>query len=793
MHADKTTSFGKFFISCFFVSSLVGGLIFGYIFSEINNFSEINDLKQFQPSVPTKVYDVNGILIAELFKEKRDLISFSEIPQTLINAFLATEDQEFYHHFGINPMAIIRAMVKNIQAGDSVQGGSTITQQLAKRLFTESEKSYARKAKEAIISMQIEQKYSKEEILEMYFNQIYLGHGCYGVSSAADLFFGKKVKYLSAAEASVLAALPSAPGRYSPLMNTHDAYEKNVDILNRMVKEKYLTREHADEIYRDFWPAYIDSIMTEYPTKTAYTKIEDRAPYFTNYIRQILVTRFGSDTVYNEGLNVYTTLNLKNQELAQEVITKGLAEQDKISSQENKYYNTALDRSMFNTYSLLRTIFSLPGVIIKQDLETKVRKQIIENVSDSLDALALFADSANVQNTIEDFRSSVALDVSSSLTVEGALVSLDHRTGYITTMVGGSGFKVDNQLNRAVMARRQPGSSFKPFIYGAGIESKIITSMTAIPDAPMVNIDSQGDTWEPGNYEGTYEGLLRVRKALIKSVNIISIRIYDMVGPDRIVKFASKMLKVPEFRFNPNPSLALGTAELTPMEMAGGYAVYANRGRDVIPFAIRYILDRDDNEIANIEEEIGNIIAMKEKAGTMQIISPAVAFIMTSLMEDVVTRGTASAIRSEFQMKMPAAGKTGTTSNWTDAWFCGFTPEMVTIVWMGYDKPFLSLGKHQSGGEVAVPLWAKYMKEVYKDIQPGSFAEMPKGVYRGGGCEYTGLAPSPTCRVVGDYFLNGTGVSGRCDGNHEKMQSVIERYMEQQGIAIDEQSDSNAE
>lgn len=786
MDRTNVSGFGKFVVISLIFSSIIAGIIYGMIFSEVNNFDAIKDLKKFQPSVPTKIYDVNGILISELFKERRDLVSYDEIPQTLKNAFIATEDQEFYNHFGINIIAIVRAFIKNMQAGDSVQGGSTITQQLAKRLFTEGEKSYSRKVKEAIISFQIEKKFSKEEILEMYFNQIFLGRGCYGVSSAAKLYFDKNVNHLTAAESSVLAALPSAPGKYSPLLNTHNAYEKNADILSRMVDEGYLTQAYADKLYAEFWPEFVDSIKDQFPTKTVYTKVDDRAPYFTNYLRQILVTRFGEDAVYNEGLHVYTTLNIKQQEIAQNVMTKGLAKQNVVSAEVNKYYNSALDRGMFNTYGLMRSIFNLSGIIVKRDLQTQIRKKIIEDYSDSLDALALLSDSPVVQNTMEEFRSVTALDVSSTLSVEGALVSINHHNGYISAMVGGSNFSVDNQLNRAVQARRQPGSAFKPFVYGAGIESKIINAGTGIPDAPMVNINTTGETWEPGNYEGKYTGLQRVRKALALSINIISIRIYDMVGPERITKFASKMMKIPQFRFNPNPSLALGTAEVTPFEIARGYSVYANHGRDVIPFAIRYILDRDGNQIANIEEEIGNIVAMKEKDNSIQVISPGVAYIMTSLMEGVVNRGTANAIRSDFGLKMPVAGKTGTTSNWTDAWFCGYTPELATVVWMGYDKPFLSLGKHQSGGYVAVPLWAQYIKSIYRDMEYGKFPEQPAEVYNGGVCSFSGKYAGPTCKGVGEIFLKGSAPNGVCDGNHYKMQSVLDRYMEQQGIVLDE-------
>lgn len=754
---NTMTVFGRFTIGLLVCSTIIGGVIFGYIVSEVKNFSGISNLKQFQLSVPTRVYDINGELIAELFKQKRDLVGYDELPQTLINAFIATEDQEFYNHFGINFNAILRAMIKNVQAGRIVQGGSTITQQLAKRLFTESEKTYARKALEAILALQIEKKFSKEEILEMYFNQIFLGRGAYGVSSASQLFFDKEVKYLTAIEASIMAALPSAPGRYSPLLNPHNAYEKNRDILNRMVSEGFLTRERADKAYKEFWPAYIESQMTEYPTKTAFTKITDKAPHFTNYIRQIVVNRFGKELVYEEGLNVYTTLDLKRQKAAERHLQGGVKEQTKLSDMLNRYTRGSVDRGLFGTYSMLRMVFNLPGVVVKYDVESRTRRAIVEEMMDSLDMVSLLTDSRINQEAMENFRSTTALGVSSNLQVEGALVSIEPGTGYISAMVGGSDFNVDNQLNRAVSARRQPGSAYKPFVYGAGIDSKILTEGTAISDAPLVNIDSHGTTWSPGNYGGNYSGLVSIKHALAMSINIVAVRIYDMIGPDRITDYSSRMLKVPPFRFNMNPTMALGTSEVTPFEMAGAYAIYANRGRDVIPYGIRFVLDKDGNEIANIEREVGNIKAIKERNGQMQIIPEETAFIMTHMMRGVVDSGTAKkAIREEGGFRMPAAGKTGTTSNWTDAWFCGYTPDLVTVIWVGYDKPFLSLGKHQAGGTVAAPIWAAYMNEVYQTMPEPSFPPAPEGVYE----------------KAGYYYIEGTKGSG--GGKRMKMQSIFE-------------------
>ncbi|HDP81125.1 MAG TPA: carboxypeptidase, partial [Spirochaetes bacterium] len=641
-----------------------------------------------------------------------------------------------------------------------VQGGSTITQQLAKRLFTTGERTYMRKALEAILALQIEKKFTKEEILEMYFNQIYLGHGCYGISSAAQLFFFKRVSQLSVAESAVLAALPSAPGRHSPLMNPHIAYEKHRDTLRRMVDAGYLTREKAKELYEKFWPEYIESNRTEFTTKTAFTKVEDRAPFFADYIRQILIARFGKDAVYNEGLQVYTTLNLRRQEIAEKYFIPALQKQNEISENANRYYNSAVDRGLFGAYSTLRSIFSLPGVIVKSDFETIFKKAVLEGSADAIDAISLLLDMGEVNRSLDSFRV-LTSNISTSLKVEGAFLAVEPQTGFITTMIGGSEFSVSNQYNRAVQARRQPGSAFKPFVYGSGIEGKIISPHTTLLDAPIVDIDASGETWAPSNYEGEFSGVVNLQRALAASINIISVRIYDIVGADRIIDYASKMLKVSETRFTSSPSLALGVSELTPFEMATGFAIYANRGRDVIPFGIRYITDRDGNELANIEEEVGNIIAAKEMDGSIQVISERTAYLMTSMMQRVVDGGTPTeAIRLKGGFSKKCAGKTGTTSNWTDAWFCGYTPDIAAVVWVGYDRPFMSLGKHQAGSGVAAPIWAYYMRDVYSGMKDPVFPPAPPNI-------------------------NYTPQFGGVDGD-DKMKTVLDLYMEKEGLKSEE-------
>ncbi|HPB82551.1 MAG TPA: PBP1A family penicillin-binding protein [Spirochaetota bacterium] len=756
----------KIAIIVLFVICLLGGIFFGFITSEIKNFSGIDNLRQFQPSIPTRLYDVNGELIAELFQEKRDLVAYEELPRNLVNAFIATEDRDFYHHIGINPLAIFRAFVKNILAGKIVQGGSTITQQLAKRLFTSGARTIMRKVLEAILALQIERKFTKQEILEMYFNQIYLGHGCYGVASASKLFFDKDVRQLNVVESAILAALPSAPGRNSPLLNPRTAYRVNENILERMVDNEFLADARAVSLYREFWPVYIDSIMTEYPSKTVFSKDVDKAPFFTDYVRQILIARFGKDVVYNEGLSVYTTLNLRRQEAAEKYLVEGVRRQNEVSTRANQYYLSAVDRSLFGAYSVLQGVFSLPGVIIKNDIETQFKKKMVDELIDSVDMISLLVNAQSSNHTLSRFREAIT-GISSAMTVEGAMIAIEPPTGYISVMVGGREFSVNNQFNRAMQAKRQPGSAFKPFVYGTGIESGQITAVTSLPDVPIVDIDAAGESWTPANYEGGFSGMVQIHRALAKSINIISIRIYDLVGPDKIANFAGRMLNVPENRFTPSPTLALGATEVTPFEMARGFAVYANRGRDVIPFAVRYVIDRDGAELVNIEEEVGSIIAAKEKNGTIQVISEEVAFIMTSLMQNVVEHGTPYyGVRSEGRFMHPCAGKTGTTSNWTDVWFCGYTPDLSAVVWMGYDRQFMSLGKNMAAASIAAPIWGHFMREVYNGMPAPVFPQPPEGVYR----------------VGNFYLLKGTHAGPSYADEKYKMKTVIERYMEKQGL-----------
>ncbi len=751
---------------------VIGGLLFGYVTSEIKNYSGIENLKAFQPSIPTRLFDVNGEVITELFQQRRYPVAYQDLPRSLINAFLAAEDQDFYDHFGIAPMAIVRAMGKNVLASVKagrpvvVQGGSTITQQLAKRLFTSGRRTFARKALEAILALQIEKRFTKEEILEMYFNQIYFGHGCHGIAAAADFFFNKSVRNLSVIESSVLAGLPSRPNGLSPIRYPRRAMVKNREVLRRMVAADFMEEGESRRVYDEFWPSFVDSIIAEFPTKTARSGVFDRAPYFTDYVRQILIARFGEETVYNEGLQVFTTLDLREQEATEIILKDALEKQEKVAVNVKQNRHMSREIGMADSYEGLRMIFPLPEATISDEGDYAFKQLMADDLLDTMEGLAFFIETPGFSRALEAYHSQL-MDVSSLMSVEGAIIAIEPFSGYIRTMVGGSKFQVQNQYNRAVQAKRQPGSAFKPFVYGAAIENKLVTTETYLPDAPILDIDAIGNTWTPGNYEGEYRGMVPVHKALAASINVISIRLYDLLGPDRIIDFASRMTKVPPTDFGANPTLALGTSELTPFEMATGYAVYANRGKDVIPFAVRYIVDRDGHEIANIEGEVGDILSIKAKMGTIHVISEEVAWIMTQLLMKVVNSGTATeGIRIKGGYYGDGAGKTGTTSNWSDAWFCGYTPDIATVVWVGYDQSYLSLGKHQAAAEVAAPIWGRYMREFYRGKPEPEFPPQPPGVMQYGA----------------GWGLPGAKTQYYDSDQDQIMKSVLERYMEIEGL-----------
>lgn len=788
----------------FLVISLAGGLMLGFIVNAIERKNDIERLAIFQPNLPTRIYDIEGRLVSELFQHQRKLVRLEEIPRAVIDVFLAVEDTGFYDHFGIDFQGILRAMIENVKAGSIVQGGSTITQQLVKGIYTGGERTIARKIYEAVMALVVEKEFSKDEILEMYFNQIYLGHGAYGIASASKFYFNKEVSELGIMEGAILSALPKSPHGYSPFRNFHRSYERNRMVLNRLVALGYITAEESHLYYKSFWENYWPTIVSTPGSATIYGEKNNLAPYFTENVRQELVSRFGEDEVYTRGLQVYTSLNLDHQASAEKHLMEKVVEQDPVAAAANQVIE-GVELELFNFYEDMALALPLPNIVAEYSLADDLRQKVKERLIDSMDLLTLSAPAPAVNDFAVDFFK-MNKEQNRNINVQGAFLSMEHDTGRITAMIGGREFKASDQFNRALMARRQPGSSFKPFVYGAALEERAVHYSSGFLDAPIMNIEPDGSMWAPSNYSGGYQGYVLMNRALMYSINIVSIQIYDMVGPEKISDFAGRLLHVNPSRFQANPSLALGASEVTPLEILRAYSTIANSGKDVIPHSILYVTDRDGNIIYEAEKEVFEEISRLERQEEIQIIEESVAFILRRMMENVVDSGTArKGVREDGEFKYDAAGKTGTTSAWNDAWFVGFTGDLAAVVWMGLDSGSMTLGKYQAGGSVCAPVWGKVMKDVYeaRGEKPENFSSVPpRGVKLGLVCEGMGRLPNPDCGeeqvLVESYFPETIVVAGEekavleevCECGFSKTTGFLELLQAESGLS-DEDLEKN--
>ena len=786
-------------IYLFLFISVIGGFILGYIVSSIESRKDTVELASFRPSLPTRIYDVKGKLVSELFQHQRKLITLEDIPRPVIGAFLAVEDTNFYEHFGIDFLGILRAFLENVKAMSIVQGGSTITQQLVKGLYTSGEKTFFRKILEAVLALEVEREFSKNEILEMYFNQIYLGHGAYGLASASRFYFDKNVQDLDLMDGTVLAALPKAPHRYSPFRSFHRSYEKNRVILNRLVDLEILSAHEAEVLYERYWEKFWNKIAVTPDSATIYGEKEDKAPYFSEYVRQSLVKRFGEENVYKLGLQVYTTLDLDHQFIAEEELKSRILEQD-VTARDSNLAGMGVDTNLIKLYNEMRTIFPLSEISYEYSLFNDFKDRY-KKMAENTDLLTSLLPLEPLNDINLDYLTTYK-NIKRPVQVQGAFISMDPHSGRITAMIGGREFSSSDQFNRALMARRQPGSAFKPFVYGAAIEDRAVHYASGFLDAPMMDIQPDGSMWAPSNYSGEYRGYVLLNKALAHSLNLISVQIYDKIGPEKIVNFASKLMKIPRGRFQQNPSLALGSSEVTPMELLYGYSVIANEGMDLLPHGIRYVTDRDGNVVYDEEKEINGQLNQLKNSGQLQVIEPGVAFIMRKMMRGVVDNGTANyGVRNLGAFKYQAAGKTGTTSAWNDAWFGGFTTDLAAVVWFGLDNGSMTLGRHQGGGLLCAPIWGKFMRRVY-DVEkrkPENFDEKaPEDVYAVAVCSTMGKLINPDCMdsqiPVTSYFMSATGTGENrkfiqedlCDCNVQETRGFLDILQEQENLSDEE-------
>ena len=693
------------------------------IYPTLPNLETITD---YHPKQPLRIYSADGFLITEFGEERRDFIRISKIPQNLKDAVLAIEDRRFYQHGGVDTKGILRA-IKNNVTGKSHEGASTITMQVAKNFFTgpNRKRNIITKIKEALLAIKIEKTLNKDKILELYLNQIYLGQRAYGFQAASQVYFGKSLTELTLAESALLAGLPKAPSGYNPFTKTKKAINRQHEVLRDMRRYGFIN----DETFK----LAMDQTLE---FKSARRAQGMDADYVAELARQILYRRYGDD-IYTSGLKVYTTILKKNQEAANKAVNDGIINYQLrrgFKKQESFVDLSTLDQSNIETEMLnkLKSIKTYQG--FSPAIVTKVSAKVVsvftkDGVLEQIKGkgLRLLARNLKLKNAkkhkikpgsvVRIIKLKDGWTIMQLPQVQSALVALDPKTGAIKALVGGFDFN-KNKYNHVTQAKRQAGSSFKPFVYSAALE-KGFTPASIIEDEPITMITQENGRlkeWTPKNYDGKFEGPMRLRTGLIKSKNIVSIRILDQIGPryaqDYITKFGFSPKNHP-----PYLTMALGAGETTPLGLANAYAVFANGGYRVEPHIISKITDSN-----------GKLIQQKEYPtvgkNAPRVIDKRNVFIMTSLMRDVVQRGTAT--RAKALGRKDVAGKTGTTNDLKGAWFAGYSPHEVAISWVGYDKP-RSLGRAETGGRTALPIWVSYMATSLKG-KPDLLPVVPQGV-----------------------------------------------------------------
>ncbi len=691
------------------------------------NLPEIGGLADYRPKLPMRIYSADGALLGEIGEERRNFVPASQIPKVMKDAVLAIEDARFYQHSGVDYLGVLRAGLANFGESRS-QGASTITMQVARNFYLSTEKTFTRKIYEILLALKIESLLGKDQILELYMNQIYLGQRAYGFASASEVYFGKPLNALSIAEAAMLAGLPKAPSAYNPISNPKRATIRQLYIIDRMLENGFITAEQHDA-------ALAQKLVYRAPSQTPL-----HGEYATEAARQLVYAQYGEDA-YTVGLNVYLTVNSNDQMVAYHALRRGILDYERrqVYRGPEAYIDLPSDARDLDI-RVAEALADHPdndelkaGVV----LEVNARKLVAalqsgETVTVTGDGLkpvtSGLGDKANPKTQIR--RGAVirltkgqngAWTATQLPEVEGAFVSLDPRTGAIAAMIGG--FDQDrSKFNRVTQAWRQPGSSFKPFIYSAALE-KGFSPATVINDAPLFfDADSTGSQpWEPKNYDGTFEGPMSMRRALAKSKNMVSIRILQATGApyaqEWVTRFGFEADKHPAYL-----TMALGAGSVTPLQMASAYGVFATGGYRVNPYLISKVTDSRGRLVHQVKPPV-----LDE---SMRVLNPRNAFMMNSLLQEVTRSGTAA--RAQAMLKRTDVyGKTGTTNDSHDAWFCGYQHDLVAVVWMGYDNP-RKLGDRETGGGLSLPVWIDYMSVALRG-HPESEPLPPEGVVNIGG------------------------------------------------------------
>ncbi|MGK5082203.1 PBP1A family penicillin-binding protein [Bdellovibrionota bacterium FG-1] len=816
-------------------SAVVGGVLWHFS----RDLPKIISVADYKPATVTQLIGTPdpanpkaNMLIGELHgNERRYVIPYEKIPELLVRAFISAEDDKFFEHGGVNFSSMIRAGLANFRAGHLTQGGSTITQQVCKSLLLTSERTFSRKIKELILANRIEQNLTKQQILFLYLNQIYLGHGAYGVQAAAQTYYRKDVSLLSIAEAAVLAGMPQAPGKYSPIVNPKKAKERQLYVLRRMYENKYITQAQLTEAAAQPLKIFNDEeINNKY------------APYLVEHVRRYLIEKYGEKAVYEDGLTVILPTEPKLAQFAGKSLREGLrvvdkrmgyrgpiqhlgqaAEVEKFLKEERiKLINRKLGFQMMMPDGRLDSIEALRVAGIQSDAELvesgELYRAVVTSLDDKRKLTGLMIGAAHAELPLDKMKwarpikdekalvpargeptapsrvfqkgdvilvriaddlkatkDTLMVQLEQEPQIQGALVSLEAQTGYVLAMEGGYDYE-SSEFNRATQAQRQPGSAFKPIIYAAGLE-KGYTPASIIVDSPIVYGDTENGKWKPSNFEEKFYGDTTFRQALIKSRNVPTIKIAQAISVSTILEYAKRLGidgKIPA-----DLSISLGSASVSLLELTKVYSLFPRLGRKVVPIFLTKVIDRDGKVL---EEQKPKVILIDVASAAVpsgaptptasplpisgklvlpeyplpndpdQVLDPRVAFVMTHLMKEVVNYGTGHDAKA---LNRQVAGKTGTTSDCIDAWFMGFTPHVVTGVWVGFDSQ-KTIGHNETGARAALPIWLSFMREVVKRYPDVDFVIPPGVVFASVDSTSGKLVSSNSSQAIREAFIEGT-------------------------------------
>src|SRR5215475_10628071 len=705
--------------------SIALGATLGVLFVYNSDLPQVSSLEDYHPSLVTDVYSDDGRVIGSFALERRIVVTWDEIPQLVKDAIISVEDQNFRSHWGIDIYGVARAALKDVMAGRVVEGGSTLTQQLSKNLFLTPERRFRRKIQEAMLSIQIERYYTKPQILTMYVNQLFMGHGQYGFAAAADFYFGKQLKDLNIEEAALLAALPRSPINYSPISHLDRARTRRDYAIDRMVAEKKITVAQGEE-------------AKSHPIVIAQKQRPDElaiAPYFVEELRRYLEKKYGTSAVHEGGLKVYSTLNVEMQKFANTAVRAGTRDYDKRHRWRGADRNL-LDQGVTNLETVelpdwklpIRTNDIVPGIVLDiantgggatvkigsyqaqltpQDITWTKAKAASDILKPGDVALFMIRSMNPAERKVE-------ISLEQKPKVQAAFLSIQPSTGEIKAMVGGYDFD-DSKFNRVTQAMRQTGSSFKPFVYTAAVDNGLRPDDTIL-DAPI----SFGN-YSPGNYDGKFEGVISIRRALGDSRNVPAVKTLAKLGVQNLIPYVRRFGITS--KIDPVLPIALGAADVTLIEMVSAYSTFPNDGVRVVPQMIRRVTNYEGIVLEENFPELRDVVPIET------------ARIMVDLMQEPIRQGTATKAQ---ELKRPVAGKTGTTNDFTDAWFIGYTPSLVAGSWIGFDEK-VTLGDKETGGKAALPIWMEFIREVYKDKPVETFNVASKETITAG----PQAAPSP--------------------------------------------------